>query len=150
MRARSTAGVSRHAGNAAAADSTASSTIPAAPIGTSAMVSPRDGLKTGEVATPEGVRHSPSIRTGQAIIKKLQAPSTKLQRSSKHQTSNCGAVSLTIHAGEDQVELFGFTIQGAGLIGQSRLSGGDEPQKMSRFFDCFDSAEHGAPAVVSG
>src|SRR5436190_5840301 len=85
-RARSTGGVSRQAGNAAAADSTASFTISAPIIGTSAIVSPRDGLKTGEVATPDGVRHSPSIRIGQAIIKKLQAPSTKLQRSSKHQT----------------------------------------------------------------
>src|SRR5438477_1865990 len=111
MRARSTAGVSRHAGNAAAADSTASSTISAPPIGTSAMVSPREGLKTGEVAMPEGVRQSPLIKIGHGIIGKLQAPSTKLQRSSKHQTSKLGTASLAIHAGEDQVELFGFTIQ---------------------------------------
>src|SRR5947207_9901273 len=117
MRARSTAGVSRHAGNAAAADSTASSTISAPPIGTSAMVSPRDGLKTGDVATPEGVRHSPLMKVGQAIMVKRQGPSTKLQRRSKHQTSNLGAASLAIHAGEDQVELLGFTIQGAGLVG---------------------------------
>src|SRR5205807_3886533 len=116
MRARSTAGVSRQAGNAAAADSTASSTISAPPIGTSAIVSPRDGLKTGAVATPPTFRHSPPMKTGQGIIRKLQAPSTKLQRSSKHQTSNRGAPSLAIHAGEDQVELFRFAVEGAGLF----------------------------------
>src|SRR5437868_10340509 len=95
MRARSTAGVSRHAGNAAAADWTASSTISAPPIGTSAIVSPRDGLKTGEVATPLTFRHSPPMKTGQGIIGKLQAPSTKLQRSSNNQApKGCTALSL--------------------------------------------------------
>src|SRR3979490_2934474 len=97
-RARSTGGVSRQAGNAAAADSTASSTISAPPIGASALVSPRDGLKTGDMATPERFRHSPLMKIGQGIMGKQrmekqrmgkhQAPNTKLQRSSKNQTSN--------------------------------------------------------------
>jgi hypothetical protein len=34
-------------------------------IGTSEMISPRDGLKTGEVSTPGISRHSPPMKTGQ-------------------------------------------------------------------------------------
>ena len=47
IRARSTGGVSIHAGNAACAASTAAFTSAAVPMGHSAMVSPVEGLKTG-------------------------------------------------------------------------------------------------------
>src|SRR6266513_572020 len=67
-RARSTGGVSRHAGNASAAAFTARSTCSFVHAGTSAMTSPRDGLKTGVRSTPEISRHSPSINAGQDCI----------------------------------------------------------------------------------
>ena len=63
-RARSVGGVSAHAGNAAAAASTASSTTLASHIGVSAITSPREGLKTGVVSTPETVRHWPAMKLG--------------------------------------------------------------------------------------
>src|ERR1039457_4403421 len=66
-RARSIGGVSRQFGNASSAASTARSTCSFVHVGTSAMVSPRDGLKTGDVATPEILCHSPPTKIGQGV-----------------------------------------------------------------------------------
>src|SRR5262249_7367076 len=67
MRARSTAGVSIHPGKAAAAASTAALTCSAVHIGVSAIISPVDGLKTGERATEFTFSHSPPMKSGQGV-----------------------------------------------------------------------------------
>src|ERR1043166_7033363 len=87
-RARSTGGVSRHAGNASAAASTARSTCSFVHAGTSAMTSPRDGLKTGVFSTPEISRHSPLTNAGTEVMtqnSKIQNPNSKEAPDSKLQ-----------------------------------------------------------------
>src|SRR5437588_11916229 len=74
------------------------------------------------------------MKVGHEIMGKLQAPSSKLQRSSKCQAPNCVAASLAIHAGEDQMKFFGFAVRGTGFVGQARLSGSDQPEEVFRFF----------------
>jgi hypothetical protein len=65
-RARSTGGVSRQAGNAAAAACTASFTSVGVHIGVSAITSPVEGLCTGEVSILRSSCHSPFTKIGQS------------------------------------------------------------------------------------
>ena len=66
-RARSTAGVSLHGGNAAAAAATARSTSAAVPNGTRAWTDPVDGLKTSPQRSVVDGSRRPPIQCGTAV-----------------------------------------------------------------------------------
>src|SRR3954463_4567115 len=110
-RARSTGGVSRQAGKAAAAASTAALTSAGPPAGHSAMTSPVDGLKTGVLGI-FGCDHSPPTKLGQGVrfMKrgKLQAPTAKLQRNSRDKLPIYAMRSwgsFAVDAAKNQVQL---------------------------------------------
>ena len=70
-------------------------------------------------------------------MKKLQAPSSKLQRSSKYQARKRDVNSLAIYAREDEVEFFRFAIQSAGFVGLAGLSSSDKAKEVFRFLRFF-------------
>src|SRR5205823_4706949 len=56
--------------------------------------------------------------------------------------------SLAIHAREDQVQFFGFTIKGAGGFSQPRFSSGNQAKKVFRFLRLFYAPSDGVPEVL--
>src|SRR5437588_7270349 len=88
------------------------------------------------------------MKTGHEIMGKLQAPSSKLQRSSKCQAPKKAVDSLAIHAGEDQMKFFGFAVKGTGFLGQARLSGSDQSQEILRLLRFLYAPTNGIPEVL--
>ena len=116
--------------------------VPSCTAGTSAMTSPRDGLKTGVVSTPEISRHSPPINAGTEVINpKSQNPNHReapsLQTSIlKREPPNSSYLRFPVNARENQMQFPRFAKKLARVISQLGFRSSDHAEEMFCFL-CF-------------
>src|SRR5882724_7863977 len=110
IRARSITGVSAHAGNAAWAAFTATSTSFEPASGTKPITSPVDGLNTDEVGRCVGRTHSPSIRNGHSSREEVGAVVIRMLRLGRNHLTTHQRHEVGIAAKELMHRVHGRTI----------------------------------------